>query len=60
MGLVLVTSLAIGSLLWIVLASENMSNVAQAAIAAISTVAAGAIGTFSLVLGRRGSKNSRS
>ncbi|WP_435589538.1 hypothetical protein [Micromonospora aurantiaca (nom. illeg.)] len=56
----LVTSLAIGSLLWIVLASENMSNVAQAAIAAISTVAAGAIGAFSLVLGRRGSRNNRS
>ncbi|MEU8262024.1 hypothetical protein AB0C02_15540 [Micromonospora sp. NPDC048999] len=60
-GLVLVTSLAIGALLWIVLASgEDISNVAGAAITAIGSVALGAIGAFSVVLRRRSGRNSRS
>lgn len=60
-ALMVITVISIGALLWIVLASgSEIGNTAMAAIPAIATITASAVGGIVLVLRRRPGRSRRS
>ncbi|MER5703970.1 hypothetical protein ABT023_18800 [Micromonospora sp. NPDC002296] len=60
-GLVVVTVISVGAILWIVLASgQNIGTVAQAAITAISAVTVASIGAIAVAMRKRRNRTTRS